>query len=426
MYVIIKGMKNKTLSIIITAHHEGEIIERAIKSLFVAAKRLKKIDIEYNFLVNVDKGDEETIKSLKKYENRKDFSIFRTEFGDPGLARNSIIKIATGEYVALMDADDMISENWLEVAMKRILVEHGEVLIHPEAELRFDRTKILSLNLRVDSKKDFWLNSLSLFGGNKWCSIVLGKKEIFLKNKYSESVHGFGYEDYYFNCITTGKKIRHLVAPQTTAFLLQKENSVTVKTHLDNDVLPYVNLFNLKKMKIKTKFFGLPKPFEYSRSYKVPVFVKEQAQKIKNIDVNIVNFLKKSFEVSVVQDGVFDDYWIGVTFCEMIKKTKFKNIKKILFLDNLVELNEVKYEKGALHVVVGAENISSGNKVLAFGKFFGWTAPIVKDLVLTRLVVQIYPQEIEMGETEAIKRWVREHEKYLTGNNIKVIIKKCR
>ena len=426
MYVIIRGMKNKTLSIIITAHHEGEIIERAIKSLFVAAKRLKKIDIEYNFLVNVDKGDEKTIKSLKKYENRKDFSIFRTEFGDPGLARNSIIKMATGKYVTLMDADDMISENWLEVAMKRILTEHGKIVIHPEAELRFDRTKMLSLNLRVDSKKDFWLNKLSLFGDNRWCSIVLGKRELFLENEYSESVHGFGYEDYYFNCITTDKKIRHLVAPQTTAFLLQKENSVTTKTHLDNDVLPYVNLFNLKKMKIKTKFFGLPKPFEYSRPHKVPVFVKEQAQKIKNIDVNIVNFLKKSFEVCAVQDGSFDDYWIGVTFCEMIKKTKLKDIKKILFLDNLVELNEIKYEKGVLYVVIGAENISSGNNVLAFKKFFGWTAPIVKDLVLTRLIVQIHPREIKIGESEVIRRWVREHGKYLVENNINIITKKCK
>ena len=267
---------------------------------------------------------------------------------------------------------------------------------------------------------------MSLFGDNRWCSIVLGKRELFLENKYSESVHGFGYEDYYFNCITADKKIRHLVAPQTTAFLLQKENSVTTKTHLDNDVLPYVNLFNLKKMKIKTKFFGLPKPFEYSRPHKVPVFVKEQAQKIKNIDANIVIFLKKSSEFSIIQDGTFDDYWIGVTFCEMIKKTKLKNIKKILFLDNLVELNEIKYEKGALYVVVGAENISSGNNVLAFEKFFGWTAPIVKDLVLTRLIVQIHPREIKIGESEVIRRWVREHGKYLVENNINIITKKCK
>ncbi len=411
-------MDNKTLSIIITAHQEGRIVEQTVESLFIAAKRLNNMGIEYDFLVNIDNGDTETKKSCKRYEYRDDFKVFETEFGDPGLARNSILRKTNNKYVALIDADDTISENWLESAMNRILKETGKVLIHPEAELRFDKEKIISLNLRVDAEKKYWLNVLSLFGGNRWCSIVLGERKFFLENQYSESAHGFGYEDYYFNCITTERKIRHLIAPGTTAFLLQKEKSITRKTHLSNDILPYVELFNLKKMKRYTKLFGFPKPFEKLDSTKIPGFVIAQA---KNTNMDVVKFLNKKMNFDIGQDGIFEKYLVGIKFCEMIKKIGLKKIKKVLFLDNLVELNELKCKKGVLHVVVESENIDSRDGVINFKKYFGQSPYFIKDLILTRLIVQLRPQEIIVGQSEIINEWVDKHENYLVANNVKVV-----
>ncbi len=411
--------EEKTLSIIITAHHEGRIIERTVKSLLIAAKRLDRMNIEYDFLVNIDKGDDETRKCFKRYQDQKILKIFETSFGDPGLARNSILNKANSKYVALIDADDAVSSNWFEEAMKRIQEEGEDVLVHPEAELRYDKKEALNLDLRIDAK-DFWSNNLFLFGDNRWCSVILGKLEIFLKNPYPQSTKGFGYEDYYFNCITTERGIRHLIAPKTTTFLLQKTNSVTNRTHLNNDVLPYVEFFNLKKMKCRAKTKGLVEPYDGLRFRKVPNFVKTQAQEIEETGIKIVDLLNKIPKYNVSQNGTYEDYLIGVTFCKMIQRTKIKRIKELVFLDNIVELNEKKKEKNKIYIITDAENVDECGNVISFGKYFGWMYPIAKDLALTRLIVQFRPHKLVIGKSEMMNDWIERHKSYLEGNKIEV------
>lgn len=416
-------LKKNLLSIVVTAHHEGPLVKNTIESLLSAVKEIKKIGMQYELLVNIDKGNMETRACIEQYAKQTEIKIFSTEYGDPGLARNSIIRKTKGEFIAVIDADDVVTPNWFIEAMKRIRAEDGLVLVHPEVEVRFNKEKIFSIDIRKDSQ-NMYLNTLSLFGDNRWCSIALGRRKAFIKYKYSVSKNGFGFEDYYFNCVTIAGGVKHLVAKRTVAFLLQKEESITAMTHENRFVLPYVNLLVFKRMQKMAEKNGLLKLTQESRLTSIPKYVPEKAEKMTQIQNNIKNLLKESGNYIVSKNGTSEEYLIGTTFCEMIMMKKMQYGRNgVAFVGNLVELLESrkKYGKKILIIVMNeAKNIPDEEGVLNFYGYFDWMYDISKELVLTRIIIQSKTRRIIINKNKMVSRWVEEHKNFLVANGIVV------
>ena len=98
-------IKNK-VSVVIPVYNSEKYLLKAIESII--KQNLKGIEI-----IIVDDGSTDNSKSIaeglaKKYENIK---IISQENAGPGAARNKGIKIASGEYITFLDADDYYPNN---------------------------------------------------------------------------------------------------------------------------------------------------------------------------------------------------------------------------------------------------------------------------------------------------------------------------
>ena len=411
------------LSIIVISHSEGKIAGRTLRSLTRATEELKKKNINYQVLVNIDKGDVRTIEFFKEAVKDLNGKIYYTNYGDPGLARNFIIKKAEGEYVTLIDADDIVSTNWLVEGLKKIMSTKEPVLAHPEVEIRFDTEKICSVDVRVEYE-DNWRETLALFEGNRWCAIVMGRKEYFVENPYSASRCGFGYEDYYFNCSTVAAEIKHVVAKKTTAFCLQKKGSVSDITHESKMILPYNELFDLRRLQRIAKEKQLPEVV-YSRKdstddKKILDFIKSEIQTMTKIESEISYINKNLSKIKVNQNDKKGDLIIGILFCRMIVGINLRFLPKIIVFGDESNKRTGKIMERLKWVVLTEptkDAVINAPNVLDFGFNFGKAPIAVQNVVLERLIVQSKVKRI-VGNSFA-GTWLKSHSNFLKQNHIR-------
>ena len=130
-------MKRYDLTVAITAHNEGLVAHKTMRSILEATKKLEEKNISYEILIHIDNGDQETLDYFDTYKNSNNVLIFKNNFGDLGSSRNFLVQKASGEYISFLDADDLVSDNWLLVAYQTIKESPSEIVVHPEAVLNF-------------------------------------------------------------------------------------------------------------------------------------------------------------------------------------------------------------------------------------------------------------------------------------------------
>ena len=127
---------------------------------------------------------EETINTLKEYE-KKDKRIrvvYRKENGHISKATNSAIEIAKGEFIALMDDDDVIPSNALYEVVKVLNDNPNLDLIYTdEDKMEMDGT-LCDPHFKPDFAPD------TLFGGNYICHFGFYRKSII------DKIGGFRHE----------------------------------------------------------------------------------------------------------------------------------------------------------------------------------------------------------------------------------------
>jgi glycosyltransferase involved in cell wall biosynthesis len=228
------------ISIIITAHDEGLLAHKTLLSVSEAINKLKK-SIKTEIIIHIDKGTPDTIKYFKSHKGNFDLTIYENNFGDLGLSRNFAIKRASGKYVFLMDADDLISENLFAKAYEQIEKSKNDILLHPNYVLSFGEYYELEVCSDGVDKEHC---AAFLCSKNQWPSTVFGKRETFLSNKYIETKDGIGHEDYCFNIHTASKGIMHHVIPGSILFYRRKSSSLSISSNAKNVIQPKSELFN--------------------------------------------------------------------------------------------------------------------------------------------------------------------------------------
>lgn len=231
------------LSIIITAHDEGILLHKALLSVF-SALSFASID-DYEVIIHIDNETEETRKYLNSSAfNFKSVKVYRNSFGDVGLSRNFCINKASGKYVFIFDADDLISENFFKVALE-ILDKNDKVLVHPESCLSFEDAGKYRNLWRMTSSKDVKSDAFVMLEKNKWISSVIGNRNIFLSYPYKPTCDGYGNEDYALNTDTINAGIRHLVAPGTVYFYRKGPSSLLAKSTVKGFAQRKSDLFDI-------------------------------------------------------------------------------------------------------------------------------------------------------------------------------------
>lgn len=117
---------------------------------------------------------EETIETLKKYEkkDKRIKVIYREKNGHISEASNSALSLATGEYIALMDNDDMITEDALYEMVKVLNNDKSIDMIYTDE----DKLDLNGRRCDPNFKSDFAPDTL--LSNNYICHFTLLRKKI--------------------------------------------------------------------------------------------------------------------------------------------------------------------------------------------------------------------------------------------------------
>ncbi len=234
------------LTVGITAHDEGLLAHKTMLSIFEALKQLD--DVKYEIIINIDNGTKETKRYFSRYDSYQEIKVHHNTFSDLGASRNYIVKKAKGKYVFFLDADDLISRNYFQAMLRVLHQEKGDIVVHPACCLCFweDYSDYCLMwngqpvTSRLDSAK-------LLFSRNRWPSSCAAAHELFRKNPYIRTTNGFGHEDYAFNIRLASFGAKHLIADQTTLFYRQKESSLMRDNNAKAVTQPYTPLFDFRE-----------------------------------------------------------------------------------------------------------------------------------------------------------------------------------
>lgn len=440
----------KDLSIIVTAHNEGIIAYKTIRSVFECIECLED-GVDFEFIAHIDDGDALTRKCFEQFPSIK---IIDSKFGDPGLSRNFAVSKSCGRYVSLVDADDLLSSNWLKEAFSMVSSTNEAILVHPEANLTFNSGDCSHVLWLQRNSSDNLLSDIYILAAfNRWASPVMGKREIFLDTPYPSTEKGFGHEDYWFNVETLAKGIKHFVVPNTIEFYRKKDNSVLSQNNESCALIKMTTLFDFRNIQFLHKVIDYNKEFRkksvgkffrYSNklsryiSYKfksfdsIPGFVIDEWRKINSIetglfptkgDLRCTRFYDsdsspaagKAFcdlvcNVERRPDYTFFVPWISAGGADKLLLNYISAIKeihpdwKILVIATLPSSN-----KWRAKIPEGVDFMDFGNRVEYLNDF-------ERDAVFSLIVSQLGCKRVHIINSDYMYKWVAKHRVFAKSN----------
>tara|TARA_B110001454_G_scaffold195423_1_gene197693 strand:- start:2455 stop:3177 length:723 start_codon:yes stop_codon:yes gene_type:complete len=218
------------ISIIITGHREGLLSAMSIKSALRCAELAAAKNLSCEFIVvldNVDLCTDETVSNA--FANIDHVHVIKTEYGDPGLARNRGLSVATGTCSTLLDADDLWSENWLVDAFP--FIQHRpDAIAHSACNVAFGGWS--NVWWHMDSELDSF-DRHYLDWGNYWDALIFARTDLLRKYPYraNDMILGFGHEDWDWNRITIDAGVPHKPVPDTIHFKRKRFDSQSMKVY---------------------------------------------------------------------------------------------------------------------------------------------------------------------------------------------------
>lgn len=216
------------LTVAITAHNETLIAGPSLLSTEAAIARAEAAGFRVERLIGLDNPTEDT----REYFHRDVLSKWRiVEFshGDPFRARNALVGSASGKWIAFVDADDLVSENWFLKGAQRLSEAEraGEkIIVHPELNWIFEAHEMVFA--KPDMNDEIFLPHY-LYFANYYDMMAVAPREAALSIPYGDRdlKNGFGYQDWQWNIETMGGGWRHVVVRDTIIFKRRRMNSVS-------------------------------------------------------------------------------------------------------------------------------------------------------------------------------------------------------
>lgn len=101
------------ISVIIPLYNKAPYVERAIKSI------LNQTFDNFEIIVVDDGSSDDSVSIVKTIDSPK-IKLYQKENGGPSTARNMGVRVASGDWIMLLDADDMLMPYALEIFSKLI------------------------------------------------------------------------------------------------------------------------------------------------------------------------------------------------------------------------------------------------------------------------------------------------------------------
>jgi len=215
------SLQKTDISIVVTCHAESILLHRTLASIVRATKQLDDHAISYEMIVHLDNPSKGTSDYVNTHldSSLKNARIFTNTFGDLGSSRNFAVKEATGTYIATIDADDLMSANWLYEAFTFVEAQIEPTVAHTEVTIEFEGADgYIIKHGEIDHDTDALLS----VHANRWNSIVLASRKLLLEEPYMPNSPGYGYEDWQLNCHLIARNVHNVLIPNTVIFVRRK------------------------------------------------------------------------------------------------------------------------------------------------------------------------------------------------------------
>lgn len=260
---------DEKVSIIIPVYKVEKYLNRCVAS--VINQTYKNIEI-----VLVDDGSPDNCPQMcEEWANKDDrVRVIHKENAGLGMARNSGIKIATGDYLMFVDSDDYLSENAVSVLYERLIEDESDFAVGKHVDVHEDGRQDDSYcytmtNKTIDVDELCELMGRENFPVAAWGKIY--KRKLFSAMSYPTLRCG---EDMWtFVSILEASK-RVSVVDENVYFYLQRGNSITHEkttvAKLDEiDANLYLAQFFLKKNAKEAAKKWFARAIEFSFAVKV-------------------------------------------------------------------------------------------------------------------------------------------------------------
>ena len=461
-------MKRYDLTVAVTAHNEGLVAHKTMRSILEATKRLEEKKISYEILIHIDNGDQITKDYFKRYAKMPNVVIYENNFGDPGPSRNFLAQKASGEYLTFLDGDDLISDNWLVVAYGALIGATEEVIVHPEGILTFGTEVNNVLTIQTETlprEKD----TIILLGENRWCAILMAKTSTLLKFPYQHLTGGYSHEDYVFNVETTNAGIKHIIAKETILFYRRSNNSRLSSSNNMNQIIPYIEFFDFAKVRefradshadvpvevsLKRKGYKLYKKIrdnnflnyfitppakltlkvlnkfnQKNKLGKIPEFVVREWAKINPLETQLYpypfilkrtqiydpsdlsmigeTYLKIAQSVTHTPDYVFIVPWVVRGGADKVMLNMMKAIEEIHPGSKFTVITTLPNKN------VWAKMLPKNTDLIEFGKLADGLPPYEKDELLSRVITQLKCKKLHIINSEYAYAWAYKHQELI-------------
>ena len=461
-------MKRYDLTVAVTAHNEGLVAHKTMRSILEATKRLEEKKISYEILIHIDNGDQITKDYFKRYAKMPNVVIYENNFGDPGPSRNFLAQKASGEYLTFLDGDDLISDNWLVVAYGALIGATEEVIVHPEGILTFgtEVNNVLTIQTETLSREK---DTIVLLGENRWCAILMAKTSTLLKFPYQHLTGGYSHEDYVFNVETTNAGIKHIIAKETILFYRRSNNSRLSSSNNMNQIIPYIEFFDFAKVRefradshadvpvevsLKRKGYKLYKKIrdnnflnyfitppakltlkvlnkfnQKNKLGKIPEFVVREWAKINPLETQLYpypfilkrtqiydpsdlsmigeTYLKIAQSVTHTPDYVFIVPWVVRGGADKVMLNMMKAIEEIHPGSKFTVITTLPNKN------VWAKMLPKNTDLIEFGKLAEGLPPYEKDELLSRIITQLKCKRLHIINSEYAYAWAYKHQELI-------------
>ncbi|CAB4894896.1 unannotated protein [freshwater metagenome] len=234
---------NPDLSLVMNAHNEAGYILRTLRSTEEAARFAIAHGDRIELTVVLDRPSDELLDVINRYRPTifDGYQTLTVDHGSLGLSRNAGINASGGEYVALCDADDLISFNAFDSSLMTARREGPSAVVTPEYLFGFGRNH--DICRYADSEVVTPLRFLTLHPFN---SRILARRELLLTVPFTDVPLGSGhaYEDWLLNCDLLASGARLVVAPGTILFHRRRLQSLSATaTTISSRQIPPSRLF---------------------------------------------------------------------------------------------------------------------------------------------------------------------------------------
>ena len=241
-------MSKVDLSVIITLHGESLLASAAIQSAELAIQQLADTDLKIERIFSFDNA---TDKCRNYFSEGRfpDWKRFEFSFGDQGLARNAVIEQASGKWLALLDGDDLFSENWLRKSMEAIRTsEDQKLILHPELNYYFDAARSVMFK---PSQTDELFTPYYFYVSNYYDALSVGPRDAWLEHPYPPRAikDGYAYEDWQWAIETMSAGYKHINVPDTIIFKRRREASQTLESSGRGARIRYVDALAIDQIK---------------------------------------------------------------------------------------------------------------------------------------------------------------------------------